>query len=679
MSEEIKIRSTGIKKALNHFTPESAITEYMWNGFDAGATRIIIDADYNEPFGEVTEFRISDNGSGINYDLLADKFIPFGESEKSGKRTGENIAMQGKDGYGRFTFFKFAKGCSWNTIYRADNGLLKYQISINAESLEKYDKTEPIITLDPGSGTTVMFTGLAPTFHREFVEQRLTSYLRNEFGWFLEIHKEHNYEIIINGQKLTYEELLADSKTFSVDIKSSDRKTTYHFNCHYIQWNTKLNDEFSRFYFLNEAGKLKHHKTTKLNKKGDQFYHSIIVQSDFFENFNYAEGESEEVKTQQTRLFAQSEDYKIYKDLLDRLNSFLKRKRKPFLHTYSEKLIRQFENEKVMPKFGNNTWDKLRKDEFETLVRELYEVEPALFAKLNFEQKKTFLHLLNLVLDSDERGNLFNILEEIVSLEPEERADLQKLLQATRLSNVIKATKLVHDRILALEQIKALALNHDLKANERDHLQKAVEQHYWIFGEKYSLVCAAEVKFEEALRRYLYILRGETEKVSIDHPHKYKEMDVFMVRQDFLTDSISNAVVEIKNPTTIKRLTQKEFIQVQNYLSTIFATDDFNATTNSTWEFYLVGQDFDEYIQGQIDNARNHGEKGLAFKVGNYKIYVKKWSEVFNEVELRLRWLNEKLKVEREKLSAESESAAEALKKLNENSAVQPAEIEVPK
>ena len=48
---------------------------------------------------------------------------------------------------------------------------------------------------------------------------------------------------------------------------------------------------------------------------------------------------------------------------------------------------------------------------------------------------------------------------------------------------------------------------------------------------------------------------------------------------------------------------------------------EFNAE-GVTWDFYLVGRDYDERIAGEIENAENHVEKQLVYKTSNYKIYV---------------------------------------------------------
>ena len=224
---------------------------------------------------------------------------------------------------------------------------------------------------------------------------------------------------------------------------------------------------------------------------------------------------------------------------------------------------------------------------------------------------------------------------------------------------------------------KNLVFNQDLEANERDHIQKFVENHYWIFGEQYHLVTAAEPKFEEALRRYTYLLRGEKPIVSIDHPDKNKEMDIFMVRQLLNNSSINNVVVELKHPQ--KKLGSKELEQVKKYMGVILEQDEFNAS-NVTWEFYLIGNDFDKskYIEREIQSAKSHGEKSLVQVVDNYKIYVKKWSEIFTEFDLRHKFLYDKLELEKAQLNMDARSANEIISNIHSNSAVQPSQRVIP-
>ena len=171
-----------------------------------------------------------------------------------------------------------------------------------------------------------------------------------------------------------------------------------------------------RFYLLNAQLELKNNQTTKLNKKGDEFWHSIIVVDDFFDNVNYVDDEAE--SNQQPRLFFDNQyDRWIFNSLINQLNDYLKIKRRPFLKQQANALIDKYEKEDVFPKFSDNDWDKVRKQSLEDLVKNLYEVEPAVFMKLNKEQKGVFIRLLNMIMDSDERDNLLKIVGEVIDLD----------------------------------------------------------------------------------------------------------------------------------------------------------------------------------------------------------------------------------------------------------------------
>ncbi len=648
-AQTVEITSVGIRKILNKYTPERAISEYVWNGFDAKATVISIDYVVDENnFDIVEKLKVTDNGTGICFEELPNKFQKFYESQKAIANENKADLTRGKNGYGRFTFHKFARFAQWETSYEKGNEIISYEIKITNDNLKDYTPTSPILS-GTTSGTSVCFTEINPIITKTFVDKILKPFLKSEFAWYLELKEEH--KIYINGEELDYSSVIAETESFPNLIKNGENEIS--FNCKYIRWNNKMNDEYSRFYFLNNSLQLKNTKTTSLNKKGDGFWHSLIVINDFFNEINC--NNEEEENPQQTRLFDNGEDKKIFNELIGNLNEFLKNKRRPFLKTQASILVDKYEAEKVFPVFKDNDWDKARKQGLEDLVKGMYEVEPAVFTKLNKEQKKVFLELLNLIMDSGERENLFKILEAVVELDSNDRKEFAKILETTRLKQVISTIKLISDRLLTLENLKKLVFNHELKANERDHLQKFIEKHYWIFGEEYRLVCAEEVKFEEALKKYVYILRGVTEKEFINHPDKYKEMDLFLAGTDFRDGRPHNVIVEIKNPSTIKKLTSKEVTQLKQYIDVILNIDSFN-DQNEYWSFYLVGQEYDSIIKADIQNK----ELGLLRKHDNYCLYVKKWSEITNEVERRLKYLLDKLKIERKKLSS-SNTLAEVM------------------
>jgi len=184
-------------------------------------------------------------------------------------------------------------------------------------------------------------------------------------------------------------------------------------------------------------------------------------------------------------------------------------------------------------------------------------------------------------------------------------------------------------------------------------LQNKMEKCYWLLGEHLQLVTAAEPKFQEALDRYSYLLRGEkadkNTKEVVEGEHKLKEMDLFLTTRTIYNDKIENIVVELKHPTNIK-LGKKEIDQVFNYYHQIKSIDGFN-TSQESWKFYLIGNKYDgsEFIEEQIDNLKHFGEKYLAYR-GKYDVYVVLWEELFTDFEIKHNFLLDKLSIQRDNL-----------------------------
>ena len=652
-TQSIELSSTGVRRMLNRYTPERAMAEYIWNGFDAKATIVHVDFEIDSSeLDTIASVTISDNGNGICLDELQYKFKPILESQKR-LSSDEGDLVRGKNGYGRLTFFKFATYAQWTTRYLHKNGKkYQYDIEISSDNLTKYTPSEQT-EIQNAPGTSVRFTNIDTEISSNFIESKLKPFLRAEFAWFLELNA--SFQIVINGEVLDYQSIIEDRKAFPVNIQGIE------FSCKYLRWNVKPNDEYSRFYFLNEAFDVRGTKTTLLNKKGDGFWHSIVVINNFFED---KIAECFNGKSISPSLFEDKDARGIFNDLISKLNDFLKKERRPFLRNQANKLLGNYYKDGVFPTFGDSIWEERRKEELEELVINLYEVEPRVFIKLNKEQQQIFLKLLNLIMDSNERDSLFKIIGEVVDLEPTDRDEFAKLLTTSRLKHIISTIKLIQDRILVIEDLKKLVFKHELEAGEVKNLQKFIENHYWIFGEEYRMICAEEVKFEEALNKYIYYLRGVSEKKFIQHPDKYKEMDLFLAGKEYRDGGPHNLVIEIKNPTTIKKLTNKEYGQIEKYMDVILKQDCFN-DNREQWDFYLIGQDYDDIVARKVAKK----ETGLCSEGENYKLYVKKWSQIINDIERRHKYLLEKLKTERQELS-KAQTLEEVMTEMSNNSAI---------
>jgi hypothetical protein len=669
MAGNVNITSKGIKKILGNYDSSNSIAEYIWNGFDAKADTINIKYQANE-FGTLEFLEIADNGYGINFNKLNSKFKPFYESEKAIEISApkHTSAMHGKNGVGRLTFFTFAHSAKWITTFKNGKTYETSTITINSSELNDYNASRFENDSD-FTGTTVTFSNIIISIIE--MEQVTIPFLINEFCWFLELNKHKKFSIKINDIPLDYEGNIAEIDN---NIKFVHLKSKTEFKIKYIQWKESLHKEYSKYYFLNDKGDEVYKDHTTLNKKGDEFYHSAYIQSDYFNDFDFNSSEDES----QVKLFGKAKSSPEYKYLIKEVNQLLRDRRKPFLKLFADKLIEQYDEAGILPTYKTEWEEKFRKEDLIETLKSLYEVQPKLFTSLSINQKKTFVRFLDLLLDSNERDKVFIVLDEIIDLEPKEREDLAKLFKTTKLNRVIETLKLIEDRYKTYYKLRDLVYNPDLKANEVHHLQKLIESHYWIFGEQYHLVTAAEPKFEEALRRYTYLLTEKDTSVEIDHPHKLKEMDIFACRQNTLVNRVENIVIELKHPSI--SLGEEQYSQLHKYLQVISTQAEFNGN-NIHWEFYLIGKKFStsKYIEDLIDTNKNHGIPSLILSKdnGRIKVYAKKWSEIFADFEIKHNFLDSKLKLEREQLFNDLSTANEVVESVKDNSAIQPKEVTI--
>ena len=660
LTRDTKFETKGIVSALskigfikkNYFR---SISEYIWNGFDAEATivELIYEISQVKNQGSFRKVMIKDNGKGIAYNSSDGSFQPIFDSERlTEDYSGENhSAIHGKNGIGRLTFYTFCNFAKWTTVFN-DGESKKYEITINANKLNKFKRdTNTLKVTKEETGTIVEFSGFEK-IKQEDIESNLLNHLKREFAWYLELHPD--FKLIVNSQEINYDSLIADRD--SLIIKYQDKE---EFKIRYIKWKQLMNKEYSKFYYLNSAGVEVWKENTKLNNQGDEFYHSIYVESKYFNNFNFLSQE----EPKQTQLSGGARFDEEFKYFSEKIYAFLRRKRKPFLQKYSVIKLKEYKAEGIIKTAKEGTLEAIETHDLESVFKNLYKLQPKFFAKLKKEQKKIIIGFLQLVLTSHEREKIIDLIGEIVKLDESERRELSELLKVTELNKILKTTTLIKDRFAVVEVLKQLVYNKDLKANERDHIQKIIEENYWLFGEQYSLVTKDE-NFQKALEKYAYILRGEKKPVKFNGESKLKRMDIFLCQRRMETKYINNVIVELKNPSI--KLGKKEHGQVIDYKNAILDEAQFKSDS-AKWDFILIGNDYDKFIQSQIDTNKNHGELNLIFSVDNFKVYVKRWADVFDEFYENYQFLNSKLELRKEVLVTKLTSADEGVKKANKN------------
>lgn len=633
---------------------KKAICEYIWNGFDANATRVDIKYAADE-LGGITELKIIDNGDGIDRSTLDQTFGCFQDSIK--KKTFQwSSQIKGKKGKGRYSFNCFATDAVWETIFCYNGQHLKHKLSIKAGNNHHYDDGNPDdlqVTTDQ-TGTVVTFANISlSTDHFECDE--FVDYLKREFAVFLQINKTFNKSIFINNERLEFESLIGDFKTHEIKIKTEIE--TYNFQVSFIRWNEKIKENYIA-YFLDNSMYERFEKTTSLNKKDTGFHHSVCVVSDYFNNF-----EPNELKGEVALDGTRNQKDKTFIKLSKHLRDFLLAQEKLFINEIgAAELIARYQKNGVI-RNSKNAYDAIIVDDLISTVKCIFCVEPRIFTNLKIDQAKTLIGFLELLLQTDKREDVLAIVENVVKLNDEERHSLVEVLKHTELSRITSVIQLLQNRCRTISALKNAIYNKDLGINEVDDLQVLIANSFWIFGEEYNIVTEAEPDFEQALYEYIKqtqsrvkgVSKSRINKTKLDHIDKNKEMDIFAFRQNIHSDRIENIVVELKHPNV--KLGEVEVSQVKTYMNVITSAPDFNAS-NMSWKFYLVGNVFDtsSYIKREIQSNRQWGKSGLIQHIDEngitYEIFVKTWSELFSDFEIRHNFLLSKLEMKRKALMA---------------------------
>jgi hypothetical protein len=211
----------------------------------------------------------------------------------------------------------------------------------------------------------------------------------------------------------------------------------------------------------------------------------------------------------------------------------------------------------------------------------------------------------------------------------------------------VNTLKEIDHRLELVEVLKVLLFEKTMETLEVKHLQKILNEDFWIFGEQFRLFSNTEGSLKKVLIDYAKKILEIKDPELNSKPNG--EVDLFLTRTEPVTETKQkNIIVEIKRPS--KKLGKKEFDQIEKYMRGIKDQGICNGN-NQYWEFYLVGNDYDDYIKDKLEQIRPLGEidRGLVITMGDnkFKIYVRKWSDIL-EVEwgTKMKYLKDKLQIE---------------------------------
>lgn len=655
MENKVSVNNKGVESAGLAKDYKDALAEYLWNGFDAGATSVTIEFATNE-IDSLNFICIIDNGDGINFETLSTTFGNFLDSVKSNSYQRSSYS-HGNKGKGRFSFTAFANKATWSTVYKdkASKKILGYDITISKNKKEIYNVENKKVSTKKSTGTTVTFTELFNLSAYSLENKEFSDFLARQFCWFLFLNKERSFSLNINNISVEYNHLIAESEIKNLEIKGADG-TIHQFKITYLRWSEKIGDKFY-FYFLNTQQREVAKELTSFNNNAIGFYHSIYIESEFFNAFNAHTSE------QTANLFEKTKTNPVYKALMQSLQALVKEKQKLFLKgDAAEKLIDKYEREGIFPTFKMNRYDQERRNDLIGIVKSIYCIEPKIFKGLNKEQQKVSVGLINLLLDTEERNNVIELIGQIVNMSADERDELSTLLKKTTINKIVRTIGLIESRFKIVSLLKTLVFDLKKFATERDHIQKIMEDNYWLLGEQYHLVAANE-GFDKLLNNYTGILNNKPNKTSrkkITAKEKNRRPDIFVCRRHSIPDvfdnegeMVENVIVELKRPGV--NIGKEQVRQIEDYLEIIINEDEFNSQKRY-WKFYVISNRVDEFTKNQYEAFKDKGKRYLVKAIANYEIYALTWDDIFLNFELRHKFLIDKLDFDKSAIREELRS-----------------------
>ncbi|MBR5166953.1 MAG: ATP-binding protein [Salinivirgaceae bacterium] len=627
-NSDLKITAQSIRTELKSFEdkPYECLFEYIWNSLDAGASEIRLNfSTPPEGLGYVKDVALSDNGKGWDFDdeATTNNFMSSTKTPEKNK-----TLPKGQYGRGRYAFIWIADKIE---VYSKSKKLtLQHNTNVQTDTIA-----------DEITGTRIEFIGINGSFSDALASDRLQNELAIEFGWFL--LENNKYRIYINDKLLNISSIIKDSLEYKkVDLpKELQRKIVDDFFARIIIWEKKPS-EYSKYYFIDRLGKELTKINTGLNKKSDEFWHSVYIQSSLFTNDEQDLIDDE--NNSQAKIEFDGTNSITKKQIIDFFKKELINIRKPYLKKQSDSMYESLVVDNAIPDLAE--FDIYDEQSFSELLKTVYIISPTLFTNRSNAEKKFICATFAGLLSTRDDNLIKVVLEQLQELTDDEKRDLLDILSRTRLSNVVSTIKEIDHRLEVIEKIKILISEWEKETLEVKHLQKILDNNFWIFGEQFRLFSSTEGALKNVIVKYA------TEILNIENPELANnprgEVDLFLTKTESTGESIQkNIVVELKRAS--KTLGKEQYDQIEGYMRKIKQENLCNGE-NQLWEFYLIGKDYNDEISEKIEAARNFGEKarGLCYNIndGRFKIYVRKWSDIL-EVEwgYKMKYLKEKLKI----------------------------------
>jgi len=614
--------------------PLLALAEIIWNGLDADAQRVSIRFDRNM-LDTIERIRISDDGTGINFDHANAVFGNLGDSWKKGKfRTPSGRNLHGKNGKGRFCGFSLGSLITWNTTaYRQDGTLVTYRIQGSSSALKAFDVSDP---LPAGAGARCGTEVIIENLHKEF-GSLIYSYAAQE------VTKEYaNYLTKHPHVVLDYDGTLLDPKTVQDraedlpcgELQLSDNRLTRP-SLRVIEWKSKVD---RTLHLCNEQGASVHEIKLGSAVRAPGLHFTAYLHCDVIQNLD---------QQHELALDDMNPDVAALVEVArEELKKYFKRREAEDL----SKAISWWKEENIYPFEEMTVLTPLEQAERQIFDIVAINVQAHLpeFAETDSASKRFIFRLLAQAL-RENPVSLQKILGDVLGLKKEALDGMEELLKKTPLPLLVQTSEVVAHRLDFLKNLEPLLSAKDTRKalRGREQLLKLLEKETWLFNEAFTHA-RSDAKLEKVLQKHLSLLGARKDELT---PAEAAEGKV--ARTDLLLQKIVQTrdgeyaclVVDLKRPS--QKLDAHALAQFESYAQAVAADERFHGA-KTRWTFLTLALDIDAAIQAP---SSPHAE-------ANYTLSAKSWADVLSEARSRLHFLGTQLATD-----AEHENTKTYLKK----------------
>ncbi|KVV37002.1 hypothetical protein WK81_25735 [Burkholderia ubonensis] len=618
----VEVQSDFLEK-MTRAKPISALSELVWNAFDADAKNVDISFEYND-LDTLDTIIVKDDGEGIPRAEAASFFRSLGGSwKKSRTQTSGGRFLHGQEGRGRFKAFALGSDAEWAVVYKRDGKFWSYTIRMSALDIRHVrisDETRAKDATD--TGVTLTIRNALKDF-RTFTTEDGREELTEVFALYLADYEDT--KIVLDGRAIDPGSAITDKKSFPLSDIEIDGKA-YWARLQVVEWKSAGN---RALYLCNQQ----RFPLVQVDRRFHigQFQFSGYLHSPYFDQAQM-EGTVDLAEMQPAVLSTIAEAQQTIKD------HFRSRAAKE-----ARTVVEEWKDEEVYPFSGDPA------TAVEKVERQVFDIVAVNIARhlpdFRTTQSKTKAFQLRMLRQAIERSpeDLQVILDEVLRLPKRQQEELAQLLRNTSLSSIIGAAKVVSDRLKFLSGLEAVLFDPEPKKRlkERTQLHRIIADNCWLFGEEFAL-SVDDQSLTTALVEHKKLLGSE---VVIDEPVKHISqmrgiIDLMLSRatKQHRANQLTHLVVELKAPKV--KIGSDEVTQIQGYAFSVMSDPRFDKV-GVTWNFWVISDTLDRYTEHLVQD-----ETGVILSKPNVNIYAKTWAQVLDENRARLKFFQDHLNVQ---------------------------------